>query len=200
MRVMEQGFPSYPARLDLEADLRIARWRPLVHWFLAIPQLLISGVLRYLRNILLLISFFTVLFTTRIPRGLFDTIAMTHRYQWRVSSYALWLREPYPPFDFTPSADDPGGDPARLSIDYPERLNRWLPLVKWLLAFPHWIVLAVLWLLGVLVVIAAFFAVLITGEYPRGLRDYVVGVQRWSLRVKAYAGFLTDHYPPFSLS
>lgn len=191
--------PTYPARLDLEAPHEIANWRPLVHWLLGIPQLLIASVLRTVRQVLLVIAFFAILFTTKIPRGLFDMVVMTYRYRWRVGSYVLWMREPYPPFDFTPASGDAGGDPARVSIDYPETLNRWLPLVKWLLAIPHYIVLAFLTLGAVFVGIAVFFAVLFTGRFPPGMRTYLVGVNRWSLRVKSYAGFLRDEYPPFTL-
>jgi hypothetical protein len=93
---------------------------------------------------------------------------------------------------------------VHLEIDYPDvdrDLNRWLPLVKWLLAIPHYIVLTVLWLAVVVVVVIAWFAILITGRYPRSLFDFVVGVGRWTLRVIAYAFLLiTDRYPPFTLS
>ena len=191
---------DYPARLDLDGPLEIERWRPLVHWVLAIPHLMVAGVLRGVRQVLQLIALFAVLFTKQIPRGLFDMIVMTTRYGWRVDTYALWMREGYPPFEFTPSAEDPGDDPATVSVDYPEELNRWLPLVKWLLAIPHYLVLAFLYLGAVFVGIAAFFAVLFTGRYPEGMRSYLIGVNRWSLRVLAYAGFLRDEYPPFSLT
>ena len=100
---------------------------------------------------------------------------------------------------------DPAGPPspdypARLEIAYPAELNRWLPLVKWLLVIPHIVVLAFLFLGAFFAVIIAWFAILFTGRYPRGLFDYVVGVARWALRVSAYATLLlTDRYPPFRL-
>jgi len=192
--------PSYPLRLELEAPLEVENWRPLVHWLLAIPHWLIVSALRAVRSVLLLISFFAVLFTERIPRALFDMVVMTLRYHWRVSTYTLWMREGYPPFDFSPRSEDAGDDPAILSVDYPEKVNRWLPLVKWFLAIPHYVVLVFLFLGGIFVGIGAFFAVLITGRYPEGMRSYLVGVARWGMRVMAYAGFLRDEYPPFSLS
>ncbi len=89
-------------------------------------------------------------------------------------------------------------------IDYPDverDLNRWLPLVKWILAIPHYLVLVILVAAAIVAILVAWFAILITGRYPRALFDYVVGVGRWGLRVQAYAFFLvTDRYPPFSLS
>src|SRR5205807_3826418 len=129
----------YPAQLGFEGGLQIARWRPLVQWLLAIPQLLISYALGQVRNVLTLISLFSVLFTKRIPRSLFDMIAMTYRYEWRTTSYALFLREDYPPFDFQPAADADGVDPhTLLTLTYPASLNRCKPLYKWFLAIPHY--------------------------------------------------------------
>ena len=90
----------YPLQLELHADLHITRWRPLVQWLLAIPHLMIAYALRFLRQALTLISFFTVLFTEQIPRPLFDAIVMTYRYEWRAMSYAFFMHEDYPPFDF----------------------------------------------------------------------------------------------------
>ncbi|HYU57778.1 MAG TPA: DUF4389 domain-containing protein [Actinomycetota bacterium] len=192
---------EYPARLKLEGPLEIKNWRPLVNWLLAIPQLLVAQALRAVRQVLQLIAFFTILFTKRIPRPLFDMIVMTLRYRWRVTSFTLWMRESYPPFDFTPASEDPANDPASVTVDYPEELNRWLPLVKWwLLAIPHYIVLFFLYLGAFFVGVVAFFAVLFTGRYPEGMRSYLVGVNRWSLRVLSYAGLLRDEYPPFSLN
>lgn len=192
---------AYPAQLDFRGDRHIDRWRPLVQWILAIPQLLIAGALSTLRNVLTLVAFFTVLFTGRIPRSLFDAIAMTFRYEWRVVSYALFLHEDYPPFDFTPDAADDGVEPHTIvTFAYPEQMSRWRPLVKWLLAVPHYVVLFVLSIAAMFVVIAGFFAVLFTGEYPIGPRNFLVGVYRYNLRVQAYIGLLTDQYPPFKIS
>ena len=190
----------YPTQLDFRGKLQIARWRPLVQWLLAIPQLLIAYTLSVVRGVLTLIAFFTVLFTRQIPRPIFDAIAMTFRYEWRAASYALFLHQDYPPFDFEPNADDDGLDPHTLvTFTYPEQMSRWQPLVKWLLAVPHYLVLAALSIAAVAVVLVGFFAVLITGGYPQGLRDFLVGVYRYNVRVQSYAGLLTDHYPPFSL-
>src|SRR6202011_5852480 len=143
----------------------------LVQWLLAIPHLLIASALRSLRGVLTLISFFAVLFTEQIPRSIFDVIVMTYRYEWRATSYALFMYEDYPPFDFQPSSEDDGVEPhTSLRLAYPEHLERWKPLYKWFLAIPHYFVLAGLLIVAFLGLIAGFFAVLLTGEYPEGIR------------------------------
>jgi len=131
----------------------------------------------------------------RYPRWWFDFARELTRFGARVGAYLALLTDRYPS-----TVDEQS---IHLEIEYPDverDLNRWLPLVKWLLALPHYIVLAVLWLGVVVAVVVAWFAILITGRYPQVLFDYVVGVGRWSLRVSAYAFLLvTDRYPPFSL-
>ncbi len=136
-----------------------------------------------------------ILFRRRYPRWWFDFLREFTRFIGRVAAYLALLTDRYPS-----TVDEQG---VHLEIDYPvvERdLNRWLPLIKWLLAFPHYIALLVLTVLALLAVIAAWFSILLTGRYPRALFDFVVGVWRWELRVGAYAFLLvTDEYPPFSL-
>lgn len=198
---MSAAATPYPTRLQFEGDVHIDRWRPLTQWLLAIPQLFIASALSALREVLTLVSFFMVLFTKRIPRPLFDAIAMTFRYEWRVHSYVLFLHDDYPPFDFAPSATDDGVDRnSAVTFEYPEELSRWQPLYKWLLAVPHYAVLVVLCIGAVFALLAGLVAVVITGAYPLGLRNFLVGVYRYSLRVQAYVGLLTDRYPPFSLA
>jgi len=190
----------YPAQLEFHADRHITRWRPLIQWLLAVPQLLVVQALSTLRGVLTLISLFTVVFTKQIPRPLFDAIAMTYRYEWRALSYALFLHEDYPPFDFQPAAMDDGAEPhTTLSLTYPEQLNRWAPLYKWFLAIPHYVVVLALAVAAVCAMVVGFFAVVFTGEFPLGPRDFIVHAYRYGLRVQAYVGLLTDQYPPFSL-
>ena len=191
----------YPLQLEFDADRQITRWRPLVQWLLAIPHLVIAWALRTLRQVLTLISFFAVLFTEQIPRPIFDAIVMTYRYEWRAMSYALFMHEDYPPFDFDLSADDDGAEPhTSVRLAYPGNLARWKPLYKWFLAIPQYLVVIGLFIAGCLGVIGGFFAVLFTGEYPQGIRNFLVDAYRYALRVEAYVGFLTDRYPPFSLA
>jgi hypothetical protein len=137
-----------------------------------------------------------ILFRQRYPRWWFDFARELVRFGTRVGAYLALLTDKYPS-----TVDEQS---VHLEIDYPnvgQDLNRWLPLVKWFLAIPHYIVLAVLATMGVFAVVIAWFAIVFNGRYPRGLFDFVVGVGRWALRVQAYAFLLvTDRYPPFSMS
>lgn len=132
----------------------------------------------------------------RYPRWWFDFAKELTRFSARVAAYFFLLTDLYPSTVEEQS--------VHLDIDYPDveqDLNRWLPLVKWFLAIPHYIVLVVLIAGAVVVWVIAWFAILFTGRYPRALFDYIVGVGRWGLRVDAYAFLMvTDEYPPFSLS
>jgi uncharacterized membrane protein len=132
----------------------------------------------------------------KYPRWWFDFNVMLLRLETRITAYIFLLRDEYPSVD-----DEQAVHVEVLYPDAPNDLNRWLPLVKWFLAIPHLIVLAFLDIAAVVVVIIAWFAILFTGRYPRGMFDFVTGVMRWSLRVTAYAFLLvTDRYPPFSLA
>jgi hypothetical protein len=136
-----------------------------------------------------------ILFRQRYPRWWFDFALQFNRFSARVGAYGALLSDRYPSTVEEQS--------VHLDLDYPDAqrdLNRFLPLVKWLLVIPHFIVLFFLFIGAFFAVIIAWFAILFTGRYPRGLFDYVVGVGRWALRVSAYATLLvTDRYPPFSL-
>ena len=191
----------YAATVELDTDTRIARWRPFVQWMLAVPHLLVIDVLTSLRCVLTVVSLVSVVVTKRIPRSVFDAIAMTYRYEWRTISYALFLHDDYPPFDFTPAAqDDRKRAHEQLTIQYPEQLNRWKPLYKWVLAVPHYVVVIALAVAGVVTVVAGAVAVLATGRYPVRAQRFLVGSYRYGLRVQAYVGLLTDQYPPFRLA
>ncbi len=136
-----------------------------------------------------------VLFRQRYPRWWFDFALELNRFTARVGAYLFLLTDKYPSTVEKQS--------VQMDITYPDAkqdLNRWLPLVKWLLAVPHYVVLCVLLVGAVVASIIAWFAILFTGRYPKGLFNFVVGVGRWNLRVYAYAFLLTtDQYPPFSL-
>jgi len=136
-----------------------------------------------------------IIIRQRYPRWWFDFARELTRFGYRVGAYLVLLTDQYPS-----TVEE---QTVHLDIDYPDvkhDLNRWMPLVKWLLAIPHFIVLGFLAIAAVFAVLIAWFAILATGHYPRGLFDFVVGVGRWGLRLNAYAFLLvTDRYPPFSL-
>lgn len=186
--------PEYPLRFDVEYPEQLDRWLVLVKWLLAIPHILIVGALLMVVSVIHVIAFFAILFTTRYPKELFDFVVNVYRWQANLYSYFGLMRDEYPPFSW-----EQGQYPVTFEIDYPEQLNRWLPLVKWLLAIPHYIVLVALLIAAAVVWIIAFFAILFTGQFPRGMFDFNVGVFRWYNRYNAYVYFQRDEYPPFSL-
>jgi len=147
-------------------------------------------------GLLFLAPLLMILFRQKYPRWWFDWNLELLRFENRVCVYLALMDDRYPSTDERQS--------VQLELLYPDAerdLNRWLPLVKWLLAIPHFILLVFLWLAAVVAVIIAWFAILFTGRYPRGLFDFVLGVLRWGNRVVAYAFILvTDEYPPFRLS
>jgi hypothetical protein len=186
--------PEYPLRLEVEYPEQLNRWLPLVKWLLAIPHMLIVYALVNVASVIHLIAFFAILFTTKYPQSLFEFVVNIYRWQANLHAYVGLMRDEYPPFFW-----EPGQYSVTFEIDYPEQLNRWLPLVKWLLAFPHYVVLFFLGIAALVVWVIALFAILFTRQFPRGMFDFVVGVLRWYNRVNAYVYFMRDEYPPFSL-
>ncbi len=187
---------GYPARFDIEYPQSLSRWKIFVKWLLAIPHFIIIYLLQAVNSILVFIAFFAILFTKRWPRGLFDFSVQIQRWTFNVYAYAVTLqRDEYPPF-----TGETGQYPVTLEVEYDDNLSRWQIFLKWLFALPHLIIVTFLALAAIIVVFIAFFAILFTGRYPRGMFDFVTGTLRWYTRVNAYAFWLmTDRYPPFSL-
>lgn len=167
------------------------RLTALVRLILAIPIIIISIFAAWQ---VIVPTFFMILFRNKYPRWWFDWNLEVMRFVSRVNSYVLLLRDEYP------ATDDEQA--IHLDMSYPDEgdINRFMPIVKWILAIPHYIVLYVLSLIVLVISLIAWFAILIVGRYPRGMFDFTVGVMRWSNRVTAYAFVLTtDRYPPFRL-
>ncbi len=208
---------TYPARLTAQARpsaLSPALW--LVKWLLIVPHVVVLAFLWSAFALLTVVAFFAILFTARYPRGIFDFNVGVLRWTWRVAyySYSALGTDVYPPFTLAEVPDYP----TSFTVAYPQRLSRGLVLVKWWLhAIPHYIVVGLLmgpqvaWqdvdgtryegqigLLGILVLVAAV-VLLFKGRYPGGVYDLVLGLNRWIYRVTAYAGLMTDVYPPFRL-
>lgn len=210
----------YPAAVRGELDSDLSRWLWVVKWILVIPHYIVLAFLWLAFTVLTVVAFFAILFTGRYPRGIFDFNLGVLRWTWRVGFYSYWAlgTDRYPPFSLGEEPDYP----ATLHIEYPERLSHWLPLVKWLLAIPHLILVGIFvggwgwgwdsgwdgvggfWgigiagLIGILAVIAGF-VLLFTGDYPRSLFDFLLGLDRWVVRVAAYVSLMRDEYPPFRL-
>jgi hypothetical protein len=208
--------PPYPARLDVDYSVQYNRVKTAFRLVLMIPIVAVYGILTAgatqtvteqsgktvttssggIISGLFFATLLMILFRQRYPRWWFDFARELTRFATRIGAYVVLLTDEYPS-----TVEE---QKVHLEIDYPEverDLNRWLPLVKWFLAIPHFVVLFFLGIGAFFAVVFSWFAILFTGHYPRGLFDYVVGVGRWALRVEAYAFLLvTDRYPPFSLS
>jgi hypothetical protein len=177
---------------DVAYPDRLSRLLIFVKWLLLIPHFIILYFLQIIAGIVTFIAWFAILFTGRYPRGMWDFAVKIQIWIANVSSYFLLLRDEYPPFGDSPY-------PVQFDLVYPERLSRGLIFIKWLLIIPHLFLLAFLGIAAYVVFILAWFAILITGRYPRGMFNFMVGLQRWGLRANLYTNLLTDRYPPFSL-
>jgi len=140
------------------------------------------------------IAWFVILFTKRYPRELFDFVVNINRWNANLAAYTFLMRDEYPPFSW-----DAGQYPVEYDVEYPEELSRWLIFVKWILAIPHVIVLAFLFIGMFIALTVAWFAILFTKRFPESLFTFLVGVNRWTVRVNAYINLQRDEYPPFSL-
>lgn len=208
---MQPTTPPYAVSFAVDyPDRDLNRLTTAFRIFVAIPILMIAAAvsggsigasrdgrgLALAGGLLVIAPLLLIVFRQKYPRWWFDWNLALLRFSNRVWAYLLLLRDEYP------STDDEQS--VHLDIDYPDvpkQLNRWLPLVKWLLAIPHLIVLIFLYVAAIVVAVVAWFAILFTGRYPRWAFDFVVGVMRWHNRVLGYALVLvTDQYPPFSLA
>jgi hypothetical protein len=185
--------PDYPTQLEIDYPDRLSRLLPFVKWLLAIPHYLIMYVLGIAAAIGWLLAAIAVLFTGTYPLGLFNFLAGFERWRVRISAYLTLMTDRYPPFSL---ADDPSY-PVRMQVVYPERVARWRPLLNWLLVFPASICMLAIVLLGFVCVFIAFFAILFTARYPRGLFNVVLVGHRWYVRITIFSFGMTAAYPPF---
>ena len=187
---------TYPVQLDVEyPEEPRNRVTTLFRLILMIPIIILSILVALGAGFLSFATLLLILFRKKYPRWWFDFNLEIYRFSTRVNAYVGLLRDEYP------STDD--DQAVSVEISYPDaesQLNRFMPLIKWLLAIPHYVVLYVLSICALVVTVIAWFAILIVGRYPRGLFNFSVGVMRWEARVNAYMALLTtDRYPPFRL-
>ncbi|WP_435220443.1 DUF4389 domain-containing protein [Streptomyces sp. Tue6028] len=206
---------THPLRVEATLDPRLTRWMWLVKWLLAVPHYVVLFFLQIAFLLVSVVAFFSILITARYPRPLFDFNVGVIRWKTRVDYYASVVlgTDEYPPF----TLKDVPGYPVHVDVAYPARLSRGLVLVKWLLAIPQFLLIAVLvggglttyrylqdygplsfGVIGLLSLIAVAILAF-TGTYPRGLFDLLMGLVRWILRVLVYVFLMTDEYPPFRL-
>jgi hypothetical protein len=182
---------AYPDHLNRWLNNPFLIW---VKWLLAIPHFAILYALNILIEIITVIAFFSILFTKKYPRGLFDFAVNVVRWQANVYAYAAMMRDEYPPFSW-----DAGKYAVTFSVTYQPVMSRFAPLYKWLIVIPNVIVFFLFVIVAIFLWIIAGFAILFTGKFPRGMFDFLVGVGRWQHRINAYILLLTDVYPPFGL-
>ena len=191
-----QSQSTYPARLNIDyAGANRNRLTTLFRVLLVIPILVVfSAIGSGFLAILILPVLLMILFRQKYPRWWFEFNVQYTKFSTRIIAYMSLLTDEYP------STDEDQG--VHIEIDYPDasQLNRFLPLFKWILVFPHYIVLYILWIIQYFIIVLGWFIILFTGKFPNGFHKFIVGLNRWSLRVNAYAFMLTtDKYPPFSM-
>ena len=187
--------------LTIDAPLEVPRWRAVFSAFAAIPHLVVFYALNIVGEVMAIIAWFSIMFTGKVPEGIAGVQFMCLRYMARTYTYVGFLSAPYPPFTFASTPGDPGDFPGmRLEIrPQLEGRNRVTTFFRVLLVIPHVIVVGILGIVALLAYIVGFFAVLITGAWPEGLRKFVVGVFAWVVRLQGYMLLITDEYPPFQM-
>jgi Domain of unknown function (DUF4389) len=184
---------EYPVRFEAERQEEYNRFLPLIKWLIALPHYIVLLFLGIGALFAIIIAFFAVLITGRYPRGLWDYVTGVHRWGMRVAAYVLLLRDEYPPF----SLEDDPAYPVTVEWDYPETIDRWRPLVHWLLVIPYALVAGVLAGLAQIVAFIGVFVILFTKELPEGMFKLIVNPLRWQVRANSYGAWLVTRYPPF---
>jgi len=190
-------WPTYPLNGEVDCAERVGRWRPLVNWLLVIPAYVWLRVLEFGADVVMVAGWFAIVFTGRLPQSFGDYLVAVLRYQWRVVTYLFGLTDRYPGFTVVAGYMDPGNFPAYFYSAQPLRRRRLTVVFRAILIIPQVIVLFFVNVAALVVLVLGWFAVLLTGRWPRGLRSFVVGWLRWSFRVLGYWSLIVDEYPPF---
>lgn len=198
---METTTSGYPVQLTYPESNKVANWRPLAHWLMVIPHYIINYVLTIVAEVILVISWLIIVFTGKLPAGLANFLIMCIRYSTRMNGFFVGLTEDYPPFTFDSAAEDPGDHSISLSVQPQlEGRSRLSVFFRIIMAIPLLIVGIVYAMIMTILMLLAWFAVLFTGSYPEGMRNFVIGSSRFFTRLTVYVFLLTDEYPPFDMS
>jgi len=188
-----------PVQVSLDSPLEIDRWKAIINPIMAIPHLIFLYILSAVLGFITFVAWFSILFTGEYPPGMFDFAVGVMRYQWRVYTFYMFMREPYPSFTVMSGPDDPGDDPAKFSMPRPQNLSRGLIFFKGILSIPVFFVLFIYGIGAYISLIIAWFTVLFTGRWPENQRNYILKVVRYAYRAMTYYDLMTDVYPGFSV-
>lgn len=185
----------------VDSPYEVARWRPLVHWLLFIPHAVISYALQTLAGVVAVVYWLVFLFTGKLNRGLYGMMTLYERYDSRATGFLVGFSESYPPFDFHAGGDDNHAyTPIRLELPEPPPTGSRKLALNFLLAIPHYVVFVVYAIAALAVAVVGWFAVLFTGAWPHGMRDFLVRVNNYYYRVWLYTVMVETDYPKFGLS
>jgi Domain of unknown function (DUF4389) len=195
------GLPPsrYPLDLTAIAPERVARWRPLFNWLLVIPLSIWSRVLQLGASVVAILGWFVIVATGRLPETWSDYLIAVLRYEFRIEAYLYGWTTIYPGFAVVAGQLDPGDQPAILYCSRPGPRSRFTVAIRLLMFVPQLVVLAFVWIAGGAALIAGWISVLVLGRWPAGLREFSIGVVRWSFRAWGYVLLVTDVYPPFTI-
>ena len=190
----EVASPPYPVEFNVEYPERLSRLLIFFKWLLIIPNMLVLYFVGMVAGICLFLSWFAILFTGRFPKGMWGFVKGYTRWSMNVAAYLYYLRDDYPPFSL-----DSGRYPVTFEVQYPENSSRLLIFFRWLLIIPNFVAFYFVMLAWMVATFIAWFAILFTARYPKGLFDFSVGSLRWAARINVYMSMLRDDYPPFGL-
>jgi hypothetical protein len=190
----------HPLNLDVASPATVARWRPLINWILVIPPSIWLLVLELGAVVVAVVSWFGIILTGRMRETWGDYQVGVLRYRWRINAFLFAWTDTYPGFSTPAGYVDPGDFPAVLYCARSQHRNRITVALRLLLLIPQYVVLYFVAIAAGVVLLLAWVAVLVTGRWPAGMRQFAIGYLRWSARVEGYGVLVTDEYPPFGLA
>ncbi len=197
---MSDGAASGGDLLVVDSPYEVANWRPLVHWLMYIPHRIGLYIMSFVASFIFVLYWLTLIFTGRLHRDMYGLLIMFQRYETRAGAFLLGFTEQYAPFDFDTGTTDNGiYPPIRLNVPEPPESTSRVAALNWILAFPHYIVMAVYGIVAMFVLVIGWFAVLFTGAWPHGMRDFLVKFGNYYMRIWVYVAMVETKYPKFGL-